>query len=265
MSKFNYINKSLSKFTENDKPEFRWRQSARMLGELRFKLNKIIGLAKGFTNPTQMIDYKGENQLLINQAGRYIEHKKVDRPEWFEPIYEGESLEECLIIAKQYDDFGIFYNKEPRIYQRIYWFLGDEEMKKIFKEWMKGFPTEFTDDIIYSLLKKYSTIPEAKKYKENKKYIIELQIEKDKKYPKSWELYKTMKTKAGNKKGLKRGNYQQRTPAIEKYDLNNNYIETFETWQDVINAGFNRSSVTSAIKGDVGHHRNKGFIWKYKK
>ena len=137
-------------------------------------------------------------------------------------------------------------------------------MKKTFKEWMTGFPTEYTDDIIYSLLKKYSSIPEAKKDKENRKYIIELQVEKNKKYPKSWKLYESMKTTPGNKKGLKRSGYQQRTPAIEKYDLDNNLIKTFNTWEDVTNAGYNRNSVTNAIRGNDGHHRHKGFIWKYK-
>lgn len=231
---------------------------------LKFKPEKIKELAKQFINAQQMIDYKGENEDKINAAGRYIQYNKVERPEWFESIYEGESLEECLIIARQYNDFGVFYNKEKRIYQRIYWFLGDEEMKKIFKEWMNGFPTEYSDDIIYSILEKYNTIPEVKKNKDNKKYITELQVEKDKKYPKSWGLYEKMKTKAGNKKGLKRGNYKQRTPAIEKCDLEGNCIETFETWDDVISAGFSRSSVTNAIRGTDGHHKHKGFIWRHK-
>ena len=264
MSKFDYINKSLSEFTKNDKPEFRWRQSANQYGELRWRPNKIKELARSFTNAQQMKDFIGENQEQIRQAGGYIMSHKVERPEWFDEIYEAESLEECLIIAKQYNDFSIFYNKEKRIYQRLYWFLGDVEMKKTFKEWMTGFPTEYTDDIIYSLLKKYSSIPEAKKDKENRKYIIELQVEKNKKYPKSWKLYESMKTTPGNKKGLKRSGYQQRTPAIEKYDLDNNLIKTFNTWEDVTNAGYNRNSVTNAIRGNDGHHRHKGFIWKYK-
>ena len=231
---------------------------------LRFKPELILELAEPFINAQQMIDFVGENQNDIRSAGRLIQYNKVERPEWFEPIYEGESLEECLIIARQYDDFGIFYNKEPRIYQRIYWFLGDEEMKKIFKEWMNGFHTEYSDDIIYSILEKYNIIPEAKKNNDNKKYIIELQVEKDKKYPKSWELYEKMKIKSGNKKGLKRGNYEQRTPTIEKCDLEGNCIETFETWNDVISAGFSRSSVAGAIRGSDGHHKHKKFIWRYK-
>ena len=80
---------------------------------LRFKPELILELAEPFINAQQMIDFVGENQNDIRSAGRLIQYNKVERPEWFEPIYEGESLEECLIIARQYDDFGIFYNKEP--------------------------------------------------------------------------------------------------------------------------------------------------------
>ena len=65
---------------------------------LVFKPEKIKQLAKNFTNSQQMIDYKGENKNQINAAGRYIQYKKVERPEWFESIYEGESKKECLQI-----------------------------------------------------------------------------------------------------------------------------------------------------------------------
>jgi hypothetical protein len=87
---------------------------------LRFKPEKIRELAKPFKYPQQMIDFKGENQQLINAAGRYIEHGKVERHEWFDEIYKGESLEECLEVARQYTNFVTFKEQEDRIYQRIY-------------------------------------------------------------------------------------------------------------------------------------------------
>jgi len=230
---------------------------------LIFKPEKIRELAKPFKNPQQMVDFKGENQKLINAAGRYIEHDKAERPEWFDKRYKGESLEECLEVARQYTNYVTFKEQEERIYQRIYWMIGYDEMRNILKQWMTGFTTEYTDDVIISILKQYKTISELRKVKEHKKYITKLQVEGDK-FPKAYALYKTMMSKPGNKKGLKRGNYEQRTPAIEKYDLKNNLLKTYETWQDVINDGFNRNSVAGAIRGTDGHHKHKNFIWKHK-
>jgi hypothetical protein len=209
MSKFNYINKSLSEFTKNDKPEFRWRQSAGMLGELRFKLNKILELAKGFTNSTQMINYKGENQLLINQAGRYIEHKKVERPEWFEEIYEGESKEECLQIVLNASSIN---DIEQRILNRLYSFYTKKELRELvphlWKRRVWNVDVEKDDNYIYEILCIYNTIAEIRSKKIHKTLITRLQIYKEK-YPKSYEKYKTMLTQPGNKKGSKRRNYKK--------------------------------------------------------
>ena len=231
---------------------------------LFFKPEKVKELAKSFTNAQAMINYKGNNKKLINAAGRLIQYKGFERPEWFEDIIKGnaESLVECLKIAHQYTNYSNFYKKEKRVYDRILLFISYDEMKNIFNEWMKGVPFEYTDKYICSILKKYKKAIDLKGTKDSH-IRTKLQVDKGQKFPKSYALYRKMLSSQGNKKGNTRGNYQQRTPAIEQYDLNNKYIKTFNTWDDVIKSNFNRNSVTNAIKGADGHHRHKGFIWKY--
>jgi hypothetical protein len=176
------------------------------------KPEKIKELAKPFTNAQQMIDYKGENEDKINAAGRYIQYNKVERPEGFEPIYEGESKEECLQIAL---DAPSIENIEQRILNRLYGFYRGKkkELRKLLPhlDWKRrvwDVNIEEDDNYIYDILCTYKDIPEMKAKKIHKTLITRLQVGKEK-YPKSYEKYKTMTTKAGNKAGSKRGNYQK--------------------------------------------------------
>lgn len=50
---------------------------------LALKPDLVAKLAEPFTNPWQMIDFKGENEKQINAAGRLIDNEKIPRPEWF--------------------------------------------------------------------------------------------------------------------------------------------------------------------------------------
>jgi hypothetical protein len=173
------------------------------------KPEKIKELARPYTNPQQMIDYKGENKEQINAAGRYIQYKKVERPEWFEPIYEGESKEECLDIALNVSSIN---DIEQRILNRLYSFYTKEELRELvphlWKRRVWDVDVEKDDNYIYDILCTYNTIPEMRVKKIHKTLITKLQVGKEK-YPKSYEKYKTMTTKAGNKAGSKRGNYQK--------------------------------------------------------
>ena len=171
---------------------------------------KIKELAKQFNNAQQMIDYKGEDEKLINYAGRYIQYKKVERPEWFESIYEGESKKECLQIAL---DAPSIKNIEQRILNRLYSFYNKEELLKLLPhlDWKRrvwDVNIEEDDNYIYDILCTYKDIPEMRAKKIHKTLITKLQVGKEK-YPKSYEKYKTMTTRAGNKAGSKRGNYQK--------------------------------------------------------
>ena len=208
--KYDWLINEMSEFFENEKPEFRWRQSVRMMGELHFEPNKILELAKGFTNSTQMVNYRGKNQKLINQAARYIEHKKVDRPEWFDRIEKGnqETKEECLEILLNVSTIEEIYENQNlnRILNRMWKFYSKKETKKLTphlnwkrRDWVN--PKE--DDVyIYNIISKYKTIVEIR----NKK------VDKGKKYPKSYSLFLTMKTKNGGE-GIrkKRGKYKLTT------------------------------------------------------
>jgi len=212
MSKFDYIDKLFLNF--NDKPEFRWRQSARMMGELRFKPNKILKLAKGFTNSTQMVNYRGENQKLINQAGNYIEGHKIDRPEWFDRIEKGnqETKEECLEILLNVSTIEEIYENQnlKRILNRMWKFYSKKKTKKLLPHlnWKRK---KWGDEEIYEILSQYKKTTEIRKVKKHKKFLTKLQIDKGVKYPKSYSLYLTMKIKKGERISKKRGKYKSKT------------------------------------------------------
>jgi len=211
-SKYDWLINEMSEFFENEKPEFRYRQSIRMMGELRFKPNKILELAKGFTNSTQMINYRGENQKLINQAGNYIAGHKIDRPEWFDRIEKGnqETKEECLEILLNVSTVKEIYENKNlnRILNRMWSFYGKKKTKKLLPHlnWKRK---KWGDEEIYKIISQYKKITEIRKVKKHKKFLTKLQIDKGVKYPKSYSLYLTMKTKNGGE-GIrkKRGQYK---------------------------------------------------------
>jgi hypothetical protein len=169
---------------------------------LRFKPELILKLAKPFTNTTQMVTYGGKNHLQINQAGRYIEHKKVDRPEWFDRIekFNQETKEECLEILLNVSTVEEIYESKflLRILNRTWGFYGKKKTKKLTphlnwkrQDWVN--PKE--DDVyIYNIISKYKTIVEIRNKKVDKTLITKLGVDKGKKYPKSYSLYLTMKT-----------------------------------------------------------------------
>tara|TARA_R110000803_G_scaffold32492_1_gene71565 strand:- start:265 stop:1077 length:813 start_codon:yes stop_codon:yes gene_type:complete len=270
MSKFDYINKSLSNFTENDKPEYRWRQSARMSGELRFKPNKIRELAKDFISSTQMIDYRGENQLLINQVGRYIEHKRVDRPEWFIEIYVGESMDECLRILNNNCTTSeeIYANKNYiRLLNRLWtiYKLSSLKVRKLTPDIEWKTKLDWDDDTLYNILSNYEDNRELRKNKQDKHILTKMQIDKGDKYPKSYELYRTMIIEMNDIERPKRGNYPQRDPLIQQWSKDGQLLGEF-TWEEIIyNLNFNRSTITGALKGINGQKTAYKYIWKYKK
>jgi hypothetical protein len=176
---------------------------------LRFKPELILELAEPFINAQQMIDFVGEDQNDIRSAGRLIQYQKVERPEWFEEIYEGESKEECLQIvlnASSIDDI------EQRILNRLYSFYTKEKLRELvphlWKRRVWDVDVEKDDNYIYDILCTYNTIAEMRVKKIHKTLITKLQVGKEK-YPKSYEKYKTMLTQPGNKKGSKRGNYKK--------------------------------------------------------
>lgn len=271
MSKFDYINESLSEFTENDKPEFRWRKSALQCGELRFKPNKIKELAKGFTNSTQMVKYKGENEYLINQAGRYIEHKIIDRPEWFEDIIKGnqESKDECIQILNNNCTTSneIYANQNYiRLLNRLWTIhkLSPKEVRKLTPNIKWKTKLDWDDNTLYSILSNYQNTREVRKNKQDKHILTKMQVDKGQKYPKSYELYQQMTIDPLDVRRPKRGNYKQRDPLIQQYTLDGKLLGEF-TWKQITNdLGFNRSTITGALKGINGQKTAKSYIWKYK-
>lgn len=176
---------------------------------LRFKPELILKLAEPFINAQQMIDFVGGNQNDIRSAGRLIQYQRVERPEWFEEIYEGESKEECLQIAL---DASSIKDIEQRILNRLYNFYTKEELRELaphlWKRKVWNVDVEKDDNYIYEILCIYNNIAEIRSKKIHKTLITRLQIYKEK-YPKSYEKYKTMLTQPGNKKGSKRGNYKK--------------------------------------------------------
>lgn len=231
---------------------------------LRFDLDRIYELAKPFTNAQQMIDFKGENEKLVNAAGRYLQYNwkgQYPRPDWFEEIYRGESVEECIQIIKDNCTTSqeIYQNGYQRILNRLWKALGKKETRKRldFIQWGR---IDWTDQMLYDVLSGYETAMDCKK-SPDKTVVTRLQVYKEK-YPKAYALYNEKKTGHTGKRA-KRGNYKQRTPPIIQCNLDKHIIKIFKTWDDVENAGFKRSSVASAIRGTDGHNKHKGFLWRH--
>lgn len=226
---------------------------------LRFKPEVILKLAEGFVTPDNMIQYKGENEEQINAAGRYIERGVVERPKWFDPIIKGnqESLEECVKIALQYKHI----NEVPqRIKNRMWYHTDKKTVRELLKdlEWTRR---PRTDEEILDIMDDFKTAADMRKHSTEFKNLLSKVASNEADYPKSYIRYKEMC--GGHTTRSKRGNYAQRDPRIEQYDLNGNYIKTFNTWNDVVEAGFNRGTVTGAIRGTNGQKTAKGFIWKF--
>ena len=195
-----YFNKQDAKYAKTD--------------YLLFKPELINKLAEPFINTTQMVIYRGENHLQINQAARYIEHKKVDRPEWFDKIEKGnqETKEECLEILLDVPTIEEIYENHNlnRILNRMWRFYGKKKTKELLPDlnWKRK---NYEDEEIYKILSQYEKTTEIRKVKKHKKFLTKLQVDKGDKYPKSYSLYLTMKTKKGERISKKRGKYKSKT------------------------------------------------------
>ena len=230
---------------------------------LRFDLDRIYELAKPFTNAQQMIDYEGENEKLINTAGRYIQYDKVaniKRPEWFDEVEKRQTKEEVLEEAKELK--GKFKDIPENLKQKLWRHYDNSELKILLPNlsWSRK-PKSDTERFI--ILSQYETAAECRNSsKQNKNMLSQVSADKGVKYPKTYALLQQKKSGHSSTRS-KRGSYKQRTSSIEQYDLDGNLLQVFPTWDDVINAGFKRSSVGCAIRGTDGHNRHKGYIWKY--
>ena len=231
---------------------------------LAFKPELVRELAKDFTNATQMVDYKGENQDQICAAGRLIEHKKMERPEWFEE-FNYQTLEEVIEEVKSAGNIK-FLELPYSLRQKLWRHFNSKEIRKVFPNIQWGRKNR-SDDEFVEILSQFKTASEMRNTSMKLNNLLgRVMQDKGVRYPKAYKLAESMKTgNPGAKKGKKRGSYKQRVSAIEQYDLDNNLVQVLPTWDDVINAGFKRSSVTSAIRGTDGHNRHKGFIWKHAK
>lgn len=231
---------------------------------LRFKPELIYKLAEPYTTAQSMIDYKGENEVQINAAGRYLQYNwkgQYPRPEWFDEVEKRQTKEEVLEEAKTLK--GKFKNIPESLKQKLWRHYDNDELKILLPNlsWSRK-PKSDTERFI--ILSQYETAAECRNSsKQNKNMLSQVSADKGVKYPKTYALLQQKKS-GHNSTRSKRGSYKQRTPSIEQYDLNGNLLQVFSTWDDVINAGFKRSSVGCAIRGTDGHNRHKGYIWKYK-
>ena len=228
---------------------------------LRFKPELILELAKPFTSAQQMRNYEGENQEQIRQAGQLLYQKGFERPEWFEDI-NFQTPEECIKEAKSAGNVK-FDELSWALRQKLAKHFESREMHKLLPniQWDREYRN---DDDFIKILSQFKTASEMRNTNmEMKNLLSRVMGDKGVKYPKAYKLAESMKTgKTGSPRG-KRGKYEQRTPAIEQYDLEGKLLHTYPTWTDVIEAGFKRSSVTGAIRGTDGHNRHKGYIWRH--
>jgi len=230
---------------------------------LRFKPELIRELAKPFKSSAAMVDFKGENQEQIRAAGRYIEHKVIERPEWFENI-NFQTPEECIEEAKSYGNVR-FDDLPWNLRQKLAKHFDSREMRKLLSNivWQREYRN---DNDFIKLLSQYKIASEMRNTSTEMKNLLSRILEdKGVKYPKAYKLAMEMKKGHKVQKRIKRGKYGQRVPGIEQYDLNNNLVKVWDSFDDLIKVGFKRSSIAGAIRGTDGHHKHKGYIWKYKK
>ena len=173
-----------------------------------------------------------------------------------------QTKEEVLAEAKKLK--GKFNDIPDTLKQKLWRHYDNDELKTLLLNlsWSRK---PKTDDERYDILSQYETAADGRKSSmENKNMMSQVSTDKGVKYPRTYALFQ--EKKAGHTAPRsKRGSYKQRVSAIEQYDLDGNLLQVFPMWDDVINAGFKRSSVSGAIRGTDGHNRHKGFIWKHSK
>ena len=226
-------------------------------GWLRFDKERVHTLAEGFKNPQQMVDYEGDNQEQIRSAGQLIMGHKIERPEWFDDLIEHKTPEQVLEKVQPYTKWeDIPYSLQQKLWRHF----DKKQLRDLLPniEWGRVY---WTDDMIYQQLSKYKDV-KACRNSPDKFILTKLQIDKGENFPESYALYRS-KLVGHSGPRSKRGNYKQRTPSIVQCDLNKVVINVYETWKEVEEAGFKRSSVACAIRGTDGHNKHKGFLWKY--
>jgi len=230
---------------------------------LRFKPELIYKLAEPFTTAQSMIDYKGENEVQINAAGRYLQYNwkgQYPRPEWFSSDKLNQTKEEVVAEAKKLR--GKFNDIPDTLKQKLWRHYDSNELKTLLPNlsWSRK---PKTDDERYDILNQYKTAAECRNSsKQNKNMLSQVSTDKGVKYPRTYALLQEKKSGHTSTRS-KRGSYKQRTPAIIQCDLDKNVIQVFKTWDDVLDAGFKRSSVASAIRGTDGHNKHKGYLWRH--
>lgn len=226
---------------------------------LRFDTERILKLAEGFDNAQVMIDYKGENEKLINAAGRYIQSKIVERPEWFSDAKLNQTKEEVFEEVSQLT--GYFADLDWNVQQKCWRHWDTKELRKVFPnlKWRK----EKRDDAYY--IEKLSQFKDASSMRNHSmemgNIFSKVRIDGGVKYPKAYALSCEM-LKGHSNPRPKRGSYKQRTPLVEMITLDGEVLGAY-TWAELKEMGYNRNTVTGAIRGQDGHHKAKGHLWKY--
>lgn len=195
-----YSNKQIANFNKN--------------GWLRFNPELIRELAKPFTSAAQMNSYEGENEDQIKAASKLIDKGVIERPEWFieNKKNNAETDEECIEILSKVSTIKEIYDDSNylRLLHRLWLHNSKEDVDKMLPHLNKK-RRHWDDDSIYEIISQYSLIKEIRKVKEHKKFLTKLQVDKGVKYPKSYALYLTMKTKNGGEgPRKKRGKYKKK-------------------------------------------------------
>lgn len=228
-------------------------------GFLSFDPERVHKLAEGFKNPQQMIDYEGDNQKDIRSAGHLIMGHKIERPEWFDELEKRETPEEVLEQSQSYTKWAdIPYPLQQKLWRHF----DKKELRDLLPN-IKWGRIYWTDDMIYQQLSKYKDVKECRK-SPDKFILTKLQVDKGENYPESYSLY-CSKLVGHSGPRSKRGSYKQRDPLIQQYSLEGHLLGEY-TWEQIVNdLGFNRSTITGALKGTNGQKTAYKCIWKYKK
>ena len=229
---------------------------------LRFNPELILKLAKPFTSAQQMRNYEGENQEQIRQAGQLLYQKGFERPEWFEDI-NFQTPEECIKEAKKYNTE---WEEVPYyLRQKLNRHFNSKELRTLLPniQWERKYRN---DDDFVKLLSKFKTANNMRNTSIEMKNLLSRVIgDRGVNYPKAYALAENMKKGHTPDTRTKRDKYGQRVASIEQYDLEGNLVKVWNNYDELLEAGFKRSSINGAIRGTDGHNRHKGFIWKYKK
>tara|TARA_R110000822_G_scaffold227145_1_gene359865 strand:- start:81 stop:893 length:813 start_codon:yes stop_codon:yes gene_type:complete len=227
---------------------------------LLFKPELINELAKPFTNPQQMKDFVGENEIQIRQAGAYIMGHKVERPEWFEDI-NFQTPEECIKEAKKYNTKWVEIPYYLR--QKLNRHFNSKELRTLLPniQWERKYRN---DDDFVKLLSKFKKANDMRNSSIKNKNLLSIIIaDKGVNYPKAYALAENMKKGHTPDTRTERGKYGQRVAGVAQYDLEGNLLKLWNSYNELLEAGFKRGSINGAIRGTDGHNKHKGCIWKY--